>query len=226
MDIWDRKERLDQATRAIVEGLVAWHGEAGDACVRCHVLVPEGFLLTLTGDNDTSGCLRCLETEAFLALGGKVALPDDLASVVSQQDALRQIAAEFRRQLKAVQRGERRARTPGSGWQARSVEGMDDDVELHNGWPRAAKPKKPAVKPRPTVKTRKAQKPIRQPSRSRAPTALERLGLSGEPGADEINAAFRRCALTCHPDHGGSVDAFRALIGARDALLAKVAERE
>lgn len=55
------------------------------------------------------------------------------------------------------------------------------------------------------------------------------LGL--EEGADdeEVLAAFRRLALSAHPDHDPSPGAnarMRALIAARDGLMAGMAERE
>src|SRR5262249_37788104 len=45
------------------------------------------------------------------------------------------------------------------------------------------------------------------------------LGVTPGATADEIRSAFRTELLKTHPDHGGSVEATRKLIEARDLLL-------
>jgi hypothetical protein len=178
--------------------------------------------LTLS-DADITGCLRCLEVPGFIGLTGKDGLPDDLVSVAGQQEAMRQIATEFRQCIKAARRGQEVRSKGRTNWWQREDHGSAGEPELHNGWPTAAKETERNKKPmsRPKVKPVRNRSHIRQPLRpARAPTPLEVLGLSGLPSADEINAAFRRCALTDHPDHGGSEEAFRKLVAARDMLLA------
>jgi hypothetical protein len=46
------------------------------------------------------------------------------------------------------------------------------------------------------------------------------LGLAGEFTATDVRSAFNRLALKAQPDHGGTNEAFRNLIAARDAALA------
>jgi hypothetical protein len=46
------------------------------------------------------------------------------------------------------------------------------------------------------------------------------LGLDGEFTDADVRSAFNRLALKAHPDHGGTNEAFRNLIAARDAALA------
>lgn len=49
-----------------------------------------------------------------------------------------------------------------------------------------------------------------------------KLPLDGTLAPPEINAAFRRLAKAAHPDAGGSNDAYRRIVEARDALLAHI----
>lgn len=46
------------------------------------------------------------------------------------------------------------------------------------------------------------------------------LGVGPDADADAINAAWRAAMARAHPDAGGSAEATRALLDARDALLA------
>jgi hypothetical protein len=226
LDIWDRKRRLDEAALAVQSNGLAWHGGDGEACPHCHVLVPGGFLLTLV-DADVTGCLRCLEAPAFIGLVGNGRLPDELVSAAGRQDAMRQIATEFRQHIKAARRGQEVRPKARSNWWQREGDADATDTQLHNGWPTSAKSAERQKKPNPQPRAKPARERspirphIRQVTRAgRAPTPLEILGLSGMPTIEEINAAFRRRALTRHPDHGGSDEAFRKLVAARDSLLA------
>ena len=47
----------------------------------------------------------------------------------------------------------------------------------------------------------------------------EVLDLHPDADAEAINRAFRQKAQTAHPDHGGSEEAFRRIIDAREAML-------
>lgn len=49
--------------------------------------------------------------------------------------------------------------------------------------------------------------------------ARKLLGVAASASAEEIKAAYRRLALTAHPDQGGSEERFIALKAARDVLL-------
>lgn len=51
---------------------------------------------------------------------------------------------------------------------------------------------------------------------------LELLGLTSAPSADELKAAWRAAAKRAHPDAGGSAEAFVAVRGAYERLLATV----
>ena len=51
-------------------------------------------------------------------------------------------------------------------------------------------------------------------------------GLPENFTAADITAAFRRAAKFCHPDHGGTAERFRALVEARDRLLASIGRSE
>jgi hypothetical protein len=48
------------------------------------------------------------------------------------------------------------------------------------------------------------------------------LGVTTSATRDEVRAAFRKAATQHHPDHGGDVVKFRAVVAARDALLKRV----
>ena len=219
MDIADRKLRLDEAADAVGHDRVAWHGENGEACPRCRVQVPAGYLLALP-DTDVTGCLRCLEMQAHLLYAGLDDVPADLAGIGGQQDALRLIAQEFRQHIKAAGRGREASsrREAASRWAAQP------------GWEAS-----PAWEAPDTSDTCE-RKPDRWPKRSlagakswpqrhrstpapRPPGPADILGLAGTPSRAEIIAAFRSSALVCHPDYGGSSEAFRELVAARDALL-------
>ena len=52
------------------------------------------------------------------------------------------------------------------------------------------------------------------------PELYAALDLPPPPTVDDIEAAFRRKARECHPDHGGSDEAMARLIAAREQLLA------
>lgn len=45
------------------------------------------------------------------------------------------------------------------------------------------------------------------------------LGVSAEAGADEISSAYRRLAMTHHPDRGGDPAKFHEITTARDVAL-------
>lgn len=242
MDIETRKQRLNERADQAGCDRVVWHGEMGDTCGRCRVQVPAGFLLALP-ESDVAGCLRCLEMQAHLFYGDLANMPEDLANTGGQQDAMRLIAHEFRQYIKAAQRGReplsRRASSSRwaarSGWEASDAweppgpsfdEPTDDgEVPSTNRWPK--RPMRGAAKTKPTNVKAKSTK-IRQPERRATAGAgkpqaspSDILGLTGEPSRGDIMAAFRRSALICHPDYGGSADAFRELVAARDALLEK-----
>ncbi len=51
--------------------------------------------------------------------------------------------------------------------------------------------------------------------------ALEVLGLEGDPGKEEINAAYRKLMSQCHPDKGGSDWMAAKLSEAKRVLLDK-----
>lgn len=231
MDIAERKSRLDATADAAGRERVAWHGETGDACPRCHVEVPAGYLLALPA-SDIVGCLRCLELQAHLLYAGLPDIPADLAGTGGQHEALRTVAQEFRQHLKAAARGRaplsRRQAT--NRWAAQA--GFDDAADFEmaddadpdesaNWWARRGAASKATKTPK--------QQPVRQrsprsprpapPPTPHPPGPADILGLAGSPSRAEIIAAFRRLALVCHPDYGGSAEAFRELVAARDALL-------
>lgn len=66
---------------------------------------------------------------------------------------------------------------------------------------------------------------MRGPAPAQASPALAALGLA--PGATEadVRRAYRRLALTTHPDRGGSAEAFRRITEARDAAMAALGGR-
>lgn len=226
LDIAERKQRLDEAANAVGRNHVAWHGDTGDTCPRCHVQAPAGYLLALPG-SDVTGCLRCLEMQALLFYIDFDALPADLASSGGQQEAMRTIAQEFRQHIKAVER----RRAPISRLESASRWAAQSGWEFSPAWEppiphekserRANRwPKRPLQSPPPQQpKARKRPPPDRRP-RPQPPGPADLLGLTGSPSRAEIIAAFRRSALVCHPDYGGSAEAFRELVAARDALLA------
>jgi hypothetical protein len=51
--------------------------------------------------------------------------------------------------------------------------------------------------------------------------ALSLLGLNGEAGPAEIDAAWRRLMLRAHPDHGGTSGLVAQLNAARERLINK-----
>jgi hypothetical protein len=51
--------------------------------------------------------------------------------------------------------------------------------------------------------------------------ALAELGLKSGATADEIRKAYKRLALSKHPDHGGTTEAFVKLTKARDTALTR-----
>ncbi len=222
MDITARKRRLDEAADLAQRDRVGWHGELGDACPRCEVRVPAGFLLTLP-DTDVTGCLRCLEKQAYLAYAKIDQVPHDLAGVGPQQDAQRIIAQEFRQHIKAAERG----RMPPSRREAASRWAAQSGWETTEAWEPPLSRKTADRNPDRWPKKPMRAKSHSQRSASSAPSPAtppslrpaQILGLTGNPGRAEIIAAFRRCALVCHPDYGGSEEEFRALVKARDALL-------
>jgi hypothetical protein len=57
-------------------------------------------------------------------------------------------------------------------------------------------------------------------------TAMAFLGVSADYTRDEVIVAFRRQAKKAHPDAGGTADMFRALVEARDRLLAAIGTSE
>ena len=56
--------------------------------------------------------------------------------------------------------------------------------------------------------------------------AIKLLGVPANFTREDIVAAFRRAALKCHPDHGGTEEQFIELVKARDRLLASLGTRE
>jgi DnaJ-like protein len=55
--------------------------------------------------------------------------------------------------------------------------------------------------------------------------AIKLLGVPADFSREDIIAAFRRKALQCHPDHGGTEAQFIELVRARDRLLAALGTR-
>jgi hypothetical protein len=55
--------------------------------------------------------------------------------------------------------------------------------------------------------------------------AIKLLGVPADYTRDDVIAAFRRAALRCHPDHGGTEAQFIDLVQARDRLLAALGTR-
>ena len=55
--------------------------------------------------------------------------------------------------------------------------------------------------------------------------ALAVLGLTGDPQAADIHAAWRRTLASAHPDAGGSDAATQRATAARDLLLSQLANR-
>jgi hypothetical protein len=232
MDIEERKDRLNAAADQAGVDRVAWYGEMGDECQRCGVQVSEGYMLALP-NSDVSGCLRCLEYQAHLFLAGLQNVPDDLAGTGDQFDALRRVAEEFRAHIKAAVRGrEAPSRKQSasrwaaqSGWEASSAwEPLER--EKTSRWPEKGSrsiPRAPqrSSKPRHRSRPQPPPQPAPQPS---GPADL--LGLAGVPTRDDIISAFRRCALICHPDYGGTAEAFREIVKARDALLAMAVDKK
>lgn len=49
----------------------------------------------------------------------------------------------------------------------------------------------------------------------------ETLGVAPDASFDEVRAAYKRLAMKHHPDRGGSIDEFRRIKSAFDALSAK-----
>lgn len=235
LDIAERKARLDATADAAGCDRVAWHGETGDTCPRCHVEVPAGYLLALPA-SDITGCLRCLELQAHLFYTGLPDIPADLAGTGGQHEALRTIAQEFRQHIKAAARGreplsrrrsaQRWAAQAGfdDGWDFEPADDVYPDDDAVDGWGRRASerwPKRTFARARPRGPEREPR-PLKQARTREAPPApgpAAVLGLVGTPPRSEIIAAFRRAALVCHPDYGGSAEAFRELVAARNALL-------
>jgi hypothetical protein len=219
MDIVKRKQRLDDAADQAGADCIAWYGEMADECQRCGVQVSEGYMLALP-NSDVSGCLRCLEYQAHLFLSGLRNVPDDLAGTGDQFDALRQVAEEFRAHIKAAERGrEAPSRKQSasrwaaqSGWES-SAAWEPPEREKTSRWPE----KGSRSIPRPQQRSSEIWHRSAPPPQPPGPADL--LGLAGVPTRDEIISAFRRCALICHPDYGGTADAFREIVEARDALL-------
>ena len=56
--------------------------------------------------------------------------------------------------------------------------------------------------------------------------ALRLLGVPADFTRDDIIAAFRRAAMKCHPDRGGTEQQFVKLVEARDRLLTSLGTRE
>jgi len=52
--------------------------------------------------------------------------------------------------------------------------------------------------------------------------AIKLLGVPADFIREDIITAFRRKALHCHPDHGGTAEQFMELVKARDRLLASL----
>lgn len=48
--------------------------------------------------------------------------------------------------------------------------------------------------------------------------AAQQLGVRWPCSAEEVKAAYRREALRCHPDHGGSAERFKIIVAARQVL--------
>ena len=61
--------------------------------------------------------------------------------------------------------------------------------------------------------------PLRVAKQGESERLLLGLPGSGEITVEAVRAAFKRAAKAAHPDHGGSTEAFAALVAARDALL-------
>ncbi len=227
MDIADRKLRLDAAADAAARDRVAWHGETGESCPRCRVQVPARYLLALP-DTDVTGCLRCLEMQAHLFYAGLEEVPADLAGIGGQQDALRLIAQEFRQRIKSADRGREASsrREAASRWAAQSgweaspawepPDASDRSERKPDRWPKRSLSGAKSARSR-TAKSRPQRRQTAPTPRLTEPADI--LGLAGTPTRAEIVAAFRRSALVCHPDYGGSAEAFRELVAARDALL-------
>jgi hypothetical protein len=55
--------------------------------------------------------------------------------------------------------------------------------------------------------------------------AIKLLGVPADFTREDIIAAFRRKAMRCHPDHGGTEEQFIELTKARDRLLASLGTR-
>ena len=177
---------------------------------------------TLRAAYVVSKCRRICST------AGLEELPADLAGIGGQQDALRLIAHEFRQYIKAVDRGREASsrREAASRWAAQSgweaspawepPDASDRSERKPDRWPRRSLSGAKPVRSR----TDKSQPPRhRAVPAPRPPGPADILGLAGSPSRAEIIAAFRRSALVCHPDYGGSAEAFRELVAARDALL-------
>jgi hypothetical protein len=56
--------------------------------------------------------------------------------------------------------------------------------------------------------------------------AMRLLGVPADFTHEDVIAAFRRAALRCHPDHGGTEAQFIKLVEARDRLLASLGTKE
>lgn len=218
MDIEERKKRLDDAADGAGRARVTWYGESGETCARCGVQAPANYLLALP-NSDVSGCLRCLELQAHLYLGGLDSVPDDLAGTVDQANALRQVAEAFRAHVRAAERGRPPPQRSPSRWAANSgweyTAAWEPPGEENSRWP--SRPMKSKAQAQKTPRSR----PPARPAPAEPPPAgpAEVLGLTGQPSRAEILTAFRRSALICHPDYGGTAEAFRAIVAARDALL-------
>lgn len=221
MDIESRRQRLDEAACLQGKAGVHWFGDMGDTCPRCGVQVPAGYQLSLP-DSDVSGCLRCLELQGHMAVRGHDNLPDDLLGTVNQQHALRQVAEQFRLHIRAAERGRPRPvsrERSRERWQA--ANGEFDEADQTSEF----EPFSSSRWPKREFRQRQKPEPRRKHSRTtpRPPgplaDALEQLGLAGAPSREEILAAFRQSAMICHPDYGGTAEAFRAIVEARDRLL-------
>lgn len=59
------------------------------------------------------------------------------------------------------------------------------------------------------------------PERAAGPTPWEALGIEPTQSRDAIERAYKRAAMTAHPDHGGTPDQWHALQQAREQALAQ-----
>lgn len=229
MDIDARRQRLDDCASQTGSNGVYWYGDDREKCPRCGVEVPAGYQLALP-QSDVSGCLRCLEYQAHLAMGSAEQVPHDLIGTVNQQDALRQVAEQFRAYNKAAERGRPppiNRKLARERWTSRTDQDEfdasmpDDDSDQASRW--SVKASRSRLQPdmadsftAPKFKPR-AQR--RQPKTTTVSRHAKCLGLTEPRSREQIISAFRQSALICHPDYGGSAEAFRKIVEARDALL-------